>query len=218
MSRCADNPGQTKKGGSGMNEGKVAVIVVLLMVLLGFTACAPTTSLKSVWQDEAREKRYLHKVLIIGIDRSETIKVLLEDEFAAELRARGADAVQAHRIFPEEEILNKRAIASKIQELQVDALLIVALKDVAETGLYETHPSYYTEGGGYYGYYLRCCQIVSVGRNVVIETRVFDAGSDRLIWSAVTETMFEGSAEMAVRSFAPAIIAELYSSTLLGQP
>jgi catabolite regulation protein CreA len=49
----------------------------------------------------------------------------------------------------------------------------------------------------------------------VIETKIFDAKYDRLIWSAVTETIFEGSAEEAIRSFVPVIITELHGSTLL---
>jgi hypothetical protein len=49
----------------------------------------------------------------------------------------------------------------------------------------------------------------------VIETKIFDAKYDRLIWSAVTETIFEGSVEEVIRSFVPVIITELHGSTLL---
>ena len=117
--------------------------------------------------------------------------------------------------FSEEEVLDKRVIAAKVNELQIDALLLATLRDVADTGLYETYPAFVAEGGGYYGYYLQCCQIVSIGRNVVIETKIFETKHDKMIWSAVTETIFEGSAEVVIRSFVPVIIAELQSDTLL---
>lgn len=190
----------------------IRFFVIIALVII--TACAPTT-LKSVWRDDAYHGGYLKKVLIIAVDRNLTIKALLEDGFVELLKAGGTEAVPSYRIFSEEENIDKRVIASKVKELQVDALLIATLKDVADTGIYETYPTFIEEGGGYYGYYLQCCQIVSLGRNVVIETKIFDAKYDRLIWSAVTETIFEGSVEEVIRSFVPVIIAELHGSTLL---
>lgn len=190
---------------------------ISLLLLLGLSlhaACAPTT-LKSVWKNDSYRGGYLKKILIIGVDRNETVKKLLEDEFAAQLEAEGAEVFQSHLVFSEEEMLDRRIIASKVSELQVGSLLIATLKDVADTGLYETYPTFVGEGGGYYGYYLQCCQIVSTGRNVVIETKIFDVKHDRMIWSAVTETIFEGSAEVVIKSFVPVIIAELQKSTLL---
>ena len=187
---------------------------LLCTVLTTLTACAPTT-LHQIWRDDAYHGGHLKKILIVGVDRSDTVRSLLEDVFAEHLGAGGAEAVQSYRIFSEEEALDKRVFASKVSELQADAVLIVTLKDVADTGIYETYPSVTTQSSGFYGYYLQCCQIVSIGRNVVIETRIFDARKDKLIWSAVTETIFEGSAEVVIRSFVPVIIAELQKSTLL---
>jgi hypothetical protein len=197
-----------------MKRGRFFIRFLVIISLVIISACAPTT-LKSVWRDDAYHGGHLKKVLIIGVDRNLTVKTLLEDEFVEQLKAGGTEAVPSHRIFSEEENIDKRVIASKVKELQVDALLIATLKDVADTGTYETYPTFIAEGGGYYGYYLQCCQIVSRGRNVVIETKVFDAKNDRLIWSAVTETIFEGSAEKVIRSFVPVIITELHGGTLL---
>jgi hypothetical protein len=197
-----------------MRRERSYIGIFMVIALSVFTSCAPTT-LKSVWKDDAYHGGHLKKVLIIGVDRNATVKTLLEDEFAEQLKARGTEAIQSHRIFPEEEIPDKRVMAAKVNELQIDALLIATLKDVADTGLYETYPAFVEEGGGYYGYYLRCCQIVSIGRNVVIETKIFETKHDKIIWAAITETIFEGSAEVVIRSFVPVIIAELQSNTLL---
>jgi hypothetical protein len=205
---------QGEPGGEGMGRVKSFLRFLVMIVLSVLTACAPTT-LKSVWKDDSYRQGHLKKILIIGVDRNETVKKLLEDEFSVQLKAGGTEVFQSHRIFSEEEMFDKRVIAAKVRELQIDALLIATLKDVADTGIYETYPSFAGEGGGYYGYYLQCCQIVSIGRNVVIETRLFDAKLDRMIWSAVTETIYEGSAEMVIRSYIPVIIAELHRNTVL---
>jgi hypothetical protein len=190
----------------------ISFFVIIMLFML--TACAPTT-LKSVWKDDAYSGGRLKKVLVIGVDQNMTVKTLLEDAFTEQLKTSGTEAVPGHSVFSEEEGIDKRVIAAKVNELQVDALLISTLKDVADTGLYETYPTYIEEGGGYYGYYLQCCQIVSTGRNVVIETKIFDTKHDRLIWSAVTETIFEGSAANVIQSFVPVIITELHNTTLL---
>ncbi|KPK46303.1 MAG: hypothetical protein AMK74_00660 [Nitrospira bacterium SM23_35] len=207
---------KTKHSGEGKEMAwKGSCIKLFIFILLPvLTACAPTT-LKQVWKDDAYRGGHLQKILIVGVDRSDAVRKLLEDEFGEQLNAGGAEAIRSYRIFTEEEMLDKRIFASKVSELQADALLIATLKDVADTGIYETYPAVTGQGSGSYGYYLQCCQIVSIGRNVVIETRIFDAKKDRLIWSAVTETIFEGSAEVVIRSFVPVIIAELQSNTLL---
>lgn len=195
------------------DRGFIRVFVIIALSVV--TACAPTTLLKSVWKDDAYHGDRLKKALIMGVERNTTVQALLEDAFAEQLRARGTDAVQSYLVFPEEEVIDKRMIAAKVKELQIDALIIATLKDVAATGMYDTNPSFSQEGGGYYGYYLQCCQIVSTGRNVVIETRIFDTKSEKMVWSAVTETIFEGSAEVVIRSFVPVIITELQGTSLL---
>lgn len=186
-----------------------------IMLLIMMNSCAATTTtFRSVWKDDTYRDGPLKKVLIIGVDRNLAVKRLLEDELARQMKERGTGAIPSHTVLPEDIILEKEMIAAKIRELGLDAVLVARLIDVEDAGVYETSPIF-SEVSGYYGYYLQCCEAVSVGYNVVIETRIFDAKYDKVIWAALSETIFEGSAENVVRSFVPVIIKDLNERRLL---
>jgi len=168
-----------------------------------------------MWKDETFQGDPLKKVLIIGVDRSPTTRKLLENEFVRQLKGAGTTALASYDIFPEEEVIEKEMIESRVSELGIDSFLIARLIDVNEAGTYETYPTFYAQERGFYGYYIQCCQIVSLGNNVVIETKIFDAKYDKLIWEAYSDTVFGRSRDYAIQSFISAIIQDLQRERLL---
>jgi hypothetical protein len=187
-----------------------AVICFLVMTV----SCA-TTTLKSAWMDSAYKGGPLKNVLIIGIDRNPTVRELLEDEFAEQLKARGTAAVPSHTILSEEEILDKGTIVSKMKERGIDSVLVVSVADVKAMGTYESYPPY-SSIGDFATDYLACCQYVSVGRDVFIKTGIFDAKYDKLIWSALSETIVEApSLRFSIESFVLAVTKDLRNKKLL---
>ena len=53
------------------------------------------------------------------------------------------------------------------------------------------------------------------GYNVEIETRIFDAHYDTLIWSALSATVLEPAPEKTIQSYIAAIVSELQNKKLL---
>jgi hypothetical protein len=187
--------------------GAFFIISVLVM-----NACA-TTELTSVWKDDKYRGGPLKKMLIIFVIQQEHLKIVFEDELAGQLQETGTVAVPSHTIFPEGGMLDKKMIDAKISELGIDSVLIARLLDVQDAGIYETYP--YVSESSYFGYYMLCCQNVSLGYNALIETKVFDAGSDSLIWEALSETAIERASVNIIRSYVPAIIKSLRDQNLL---
>jgi len=187
--------------------------ILPIICLVFLNACA-TTQFDSVWKDETYQGSPLKKVLIIGVAKKPEIRRYFEEIFAQQLKNRGVDALPSNIVLPESGMLKKETIITKVNELKIDSVLVTKLVDVKDVGTYETSPTY-VSGGGYYGYYSQSYQTVSLGRNVVLITRIFDANSEKLIWSALSETVLEGSPESVIDSFIPAIMKQLEEGKLI---
>jgi len=181
--------------------------------LLFLNTCA-TTQFNSVWKDKAYQGGPLKEVLIIGVAKKPAVRTYFEETFAQRLKIRGVDAIPSNIVLPGSEMLKKETIIRKVNELKIDSVLVTKLVDVKDVGTYETSPAS-VSGTGYYGYYSRSYQTVSLGRNIVLITRIFDAKSEKLIWSALSETVLEGNPESVLDSFIPAIIQQMEEAKLI---
>ena len=98
-----------------MKERKVLCSIILVLSVTFINACA-TTALTSIWKNETYQGGPLRKVLIMGVDRNQEMKRLLENEFVLQLKATGIEAVPSHTVLPEVTILEKEMINAKISE------------------------------------------------------------------------------------------------------
>jgi hypothetical protein len=187
--------------------------ILSIICLVFLNACASTTQFNSVWKDETYQGGPLKKVLIVGVAKKPEIRTYFEEIFAQQLKTRGVYAVPSSIVLPESELLEKETVIKIVNELGIDSVLVTKLVDVKDVGEYETHPI--NVRGGYYGYYKQSYQTVSSGRNVVLITRIFDAKSEKLIWSALSETLLEVNIESVVDSFISAIMQHLEEEKLI---
>ena len=196
-------------------KGKIILRLILLITCLVFlNACASTTQFDSVWKDATYQGGPLKNVLILGVAKKQQVRRYFEEIFAQQMRARGVAAVPSYTVFPESGVPPKEAIVAKISELKIDSVLVTKFVDIKDVGTYEVSPTYVSREG-YYGYYSKSYQTESSGYNIVLITRIFDARSEKLIWSALSETVLEGSAESVIDSFIPAIMQQLEEGKLL---
>jgi hypothetical protein len=205
--------GSFATGRKSMKERKRFCGIFPIICLLFLNTCA-TTQFNSVWKDETYQGGPLKEVLIIGVAKKPAVRTYFEETFAQQLQARGVDAIPSNVVLPGSEMLKKETIISKINELKIDSVLVTKLVDVKDVGTYETSPAS-VSGTGYYGYYSRGYQSVSLGRNIVLITRIFDAKSEKLLWSALSETVLEGSPESVLDSFIPAIMQQMEEGNLI---
>ncbi len=200
----------------GRNFSITIFAVILLLII---NSCA-TTRLTHVWEDSSHTPGPLRKVMVVGVFRQESERRYFEDEFTRQLKARGTDAVQGYKILPEDEMPDgqmptRETVVSKMKELGVDSVLITRLVDVNDVEAYDTFPPV-MRVQGFYGYYALCCQyMVTLQYNVVFDSKIFETKDDKLIWSASSRTVVEGSLDNTLRSFIPAIISNLYGRKLI---
>lgn len=195
-------------------KGKICPYSVLVITSLIIINSCVTSALKSVWNDGTYEGGPLKKIVVIGVDKNSNVRRMLEDRFAGQLIAKGTLAISSYTLFSEDELRDREMIVRKINELGIDSILVTTVVDVKDVGSYDTYATHVNSG--FYDYYVQCCEsTVSEGYVVMIETKIFDAKYDKLIWSALSESAFINSLEISISSFVYIVVKDLNDKKLL---
>jgi hypothetical protein len=193
------------------------------------TSCATTstTKLKNVWRDGDYSGK-IKKVLVIGVIKRPAVKRFFEIEMAQQLEVRGIEAIAGNLVLPHDKEADKDLIVSRLKELDADGVLIARLisrKIVDEYipgDIYHGHghyapPAHYR---GMHSYYSRSYGVVynpaytAKSEVVVVETNLYDAGSEQLVWSALSKTFVEGDSDKLIKSFVQVMIEDLFKQDL----
>ena len=169
-------------------------VIFLIFIAMLAAACA-VTKLTAAWKDPSYQ-RQPRKIMVVGIARKPLNKRTFEDEFVQQLKARGTNAVASYTLMPDEKQGDHAVIAAKMKEQGADAVLITRLarKKTVHTfvpGRVTYPPSYYSNWRDYYGYGSQT--VYTPGYTVddeyaIMETNLYDAGNNKLIWSVSSET------------------------------
>lgn len=195
----------------------------LVPLALLLPACA-STQLTSVWKDPSYQTRPA-KVLVIGVARSPLNRRLFEDEFVRQLKSRGTDAIASYTVLPDAQQGDQAAIAKKVAEMGADTVLITRLvsKRVVQTYVQGTPyypPPFYNNWPNYYAYgyqYMYRSDYIAKDEYAVIETNLYDAKTDRLIWAASSETGITGSEPSLIKSYIDVMVKNMIGLGLLGK-
>ena len=199
---------------------RVSGLLALFVLLLA--GCA-TTQLNAVWKDTSYQGRP-HKIMVIGVAKSAVNRRLFEDEFVRQLAASGADAVASYTILPDNKQNDQPAIAEKVKELGADAVLITRLVSRKSSRVYVPGTVYYPPAhyGSWRGYYGQSYQAmytpgyVAESEYAIMETNLYDAGNDKLIWAASSETGLQGSSKAHIKSYVGIMVRNMVEQGLLG--
>jgi len=186
------------------------------------TACS-STQLTSVWKEPSYQARPA-KVMVIGVAKKPQLRRLFEDEFVNQLKAHGTDAIASYTVLPDDQA-DKAVIAAKLKELGADSVLVTRLVDkktvkVDVPGTAYAPPPYYGSWPAYYGYGYN--NMYSPGytteyENAVIETNLYDAGNEKLVWSALSDTMLGDDNEDLIKSYIEVLVNALSYDKMLGK-
>jgi len=213
-----------------MNILKPRHLLLLLTGLLFLSGCTSSRIVAS-WSDEAYRNGTFKKPLVLAIANKQIIRANLEDEFVKEMRAVGVDAIQSYRLFPGEDNLQPETIKAKLAVNNRDSILVMHLVDVKnETVQVPARTDVYATGGGYGGpahynsfgsYYNQSYSVVSSPaynydfKVFVLETNLYDAATDKLAWTVMTETDEPASIDAAIREFVAMVMNNLRKNRLL---
>jgi hypothetical protein len=194
-----------------------------VLLALGFAACA-TTSVKAVWKDEAYQNQP-KKVLVISMFKNETARRMVEDEFRKHLRYRGIDSAPGYEVFPGSELPTKETIVEKVRSDGFDSLLLIRLIDTrTEQRTITTGPTTYAPAHygmpmtgyynqGYQAYYSSTYQVED--RYATVQSNFYDAATERLVWTATSDTWLADSDQKTVKTFVSVMMESLQKQKIV---
>lgn len=193
---------------------------ILIAMLLA--ACA-STQLNAVWKDPGYQTRPA-RIMVVGVARNPINRRIFEDEFVLQLKARGTDAIASYTILSDKQQGDREAIAAKVKELGADTILITRLvsKKIVQTYVPATPyfpPPYYGSWPDYYGYgyhYMYTPGYIVEDEYAVMETNLYEAKSDKLVWAASSETGIGGSDQGVIQGYIAVMVKNMIGLGLLG--
>ena len=182
-------------------------------VLVAGCSTAPVTTLEVSWVSPQLPPGPIKKLLIITVASEEFVQIAFQDQMAAQLKARGVNAVASRRYFTRYTTEERARFQRSIDESGADYVLLARVTNsnttvqedrgrivgangmpyaeaTAITGAYARYfsPTSYVQGGDY------------EMKNVTAEASIFALEGEKLIWSArvrTTNTQSETGAEYA---------------------
>ena len=178
------------------------------------SACS-TTDVVNTWKDDSQNQKFSN-VLVVAVSKEQAYRSLIEHELVNTIKTTGADAKATVDILPNTDLIDEAAASATIKETGADAVMVVRLVDTKKEVVYTVGTSY-VQGGyggrynrGWYGYYGSGYQVVSSpGYSTeysvsTVETTLFDAATNKRVWSTITTTA-ETTIASAIVSYLKAI-------------
>jgi len=188
----------------------------LITAVALLSACTSTT-LVNEWHNPSSSGTPYHRVIVFGLTNEEGLRRTFEDEFVAQLKVVGVDAVPSYQYLPQEREPGQEKIRTAAQEAGADAVLVTRLVTVAPRVQYST--AFYATSA--FGFRRRCCggwvaySTPYQYEVYVAETNLYDGARNELAWSGMTQTSAPGKVRKEMQEFAGVIIDSLKKQRLI---
>lgn len=197
--------------------------ICLVVLALMLAACASTQTELASWVDPRLSKIFRPRhVLVVAVVDNDSSRRIFESEIAKALKAAGTEATPSHEVSQTLHWDSKAELDALIRQMGADSVLIADLIGVEDKEVVHPPQTYSVPVGGYYGYYMHGWQTVHqpgyVTRHKVVrlESNLYDAATNQLVWSARSETMDPKNAIDAIDSVVTAMIKDLKTKGLIG--
>jgi hypothetical protein len=194
-------------------------------------ACGSTTDVTGSYKSPEMTANGLQykKIFIAALTSNVAMRQKVEASLAQSITASGYSAVKSIDVFTPDFQSNAGGksdlLLQKIQETGSDAILTIALIDKATETRYvpgSSYPvyshSYYGSFGGYYGNYYGTMYdpgYYTTDKTYFLETNLYDLASEKIVWSAQSETMNPSDIDDFMTGYKKAIQKQLVKDGLV---
>lgn len=204
---------------------KALFISLLMATSILLNACS-TTQFVENWNDPDYRGPALSKILVIGVINREDNRRKFEDEFSKLLTTETRTGVSSYSLIPDlKKSGNKEDILDVVEKAQADGVLIVTTHGVSQqdrvtAGSIDYIPNM-GRGYGMYGYYNRSHSFVYTQGNSVtdsvlrIDTKLYNASTEKLIWSAKTESFNPTSSDKIINELENLVVRDMKASGVI---
>jgi hypothetical protein len=196
-----------------------------------FQACSPGIRVTNSWRNPSPDspgKKY-SAIFITALTDNQFARNMFEENLAEAAQSRGYTTTRSGLVFTptftQKLIPSKEQILQKVRESNSDAIFTVALVNKEDLSRYvqgeaNTSPSYgwYGSFGGYYGTIagpLYTPGYYTNDRVYYLESNLFDAKTEKILWSVRTEAYNPTSIEKFSKEYTQAIIRQLERDGIL---
>lgn len=199
-------------------------ILPLFSIALMATSGCESTKLVSSWKSEQFPEEVLSRIAVIALMQDLAYRRAFENSLTSMLQNSGVNATSGLVLFPIEKKYTKEEMENIFQQKNITAIFIVADAGSEKTKEYVPGNNYpYNPMYNYYGYYnyydpYRYRQDQGYYRETQyskIEGVIFDHNTDKMIWSAVSQTTDPGSLVEFAGDVSSSFISKLKSDKIL---
>lgn len=221
--------------GRKISFAKVGCLATAAALTAG-CALAPT-DIESTWRDPTFMAEPFDRVAVVALFDSEAESRVFEESAARNLEMRGIEAVAGHTILEPDRMYEQAEMRALVGDADVDGILMFRLIAVDERRRYEPPTPYLRVprgviwGDPYYwyyyphwNYYWHWRSSLDVVRSegywdtytyVIVETSLYDAETDQLVWTAKSETLDGTRFDALAASVADKVTRRLVANDLL---
>ncbi|MGH7827662.1 MAG: hypothetical protein ACREQ7_21110 [Candidatus Binatia bacterium] len=192
-----------------------------IVAIVSLAGCATSNKLVTQWSNPAYTSPSFKRIMVGGLGPETSIRRNFEDEFVAQLRAAGVDALPSYRYMPEDEKINEAKLKQAAQNAGVDAVIIARSVGVEQKT--ELGPSYYpTPSFGIFGrnvgavwHGLYGAPSVRRYHEYTSETTLYDVAKGEVVWTGTIKTTEPENVNTAIRDYVEAVMQALNEKNLL---
>jgi len=182
-------------------------ILVIAGLAMSAAACSTPTTLSNVWRDPNYTSA-MQKIFVVGRTNDQTNRHNLEDAYVSALASHGVHATASYRTFPDLKV-DREAMRAQLESQGYDGVLVTTFKGVHTQ-------TYYEPGMGFYGYYgTGWGGYVATDQIVKVETTLWCPQTDKLVWSATSDTDNPSSSNDAISSIVTKVVSTLSEERLI---
>ena len=191
-----------------------------LIAALALAGCSTQSQLVTQWSNPGYAPPPFKRIVVGGSGGESAVRRNFEDEFAAQLRSAGIDAVQSYLYVPEEQNLDEAKLSQVAKRAGADAALLARSVGVEQRTEYS--PSYYpypsvgifgSHVGATYGFYggpsVRRYEIT------ISETTLYDVGKNDVVWTGTMKTTQLDDLNSVIKDYVATVIKALNEKNLL---
>jgi len=190
---------------------RISLFIVTLLFSAILYSCSSTTYITDTWEKEGFTGKKFNKILVLTVAKENMVaRRKVEDAVVKELNANGINAItsydkMAYVLFDKDEDGKvddtkdaEEMVKNKVKEINADGVLVITLKDIKKDTKYVQGAPYYVPSyyyTPYYSYYFASYnRLYSPGyyvenTGVYIESSVYDAKKEELVYSVLSETV-----------------------------
>ncbi len=191
--------------------------IILALTTIALTACASAPPVME-WRSESFTGK-VDDIMIIGVSENAERRYTFETAFVEVLATNNTRAVPSRDLLTSAINLRREIVEKAIEGKQVGAVLITRIAGTKEKETYKLQDDYDYERADS-GYYDRALQETNKGyytnkKLVLLETRLFDTASGKLIWSLRSGTTAEMDPKKVITDLIKLTVTRLAKSGLI---